>query len=145
MTRIDFYVFEGEMTAHDRVICRVIEKAWHHGHRVYLNCDAPDLARRFDDMLWQFRDTSFVPHGLSEAVGETGDADVPVLIGMNADTVAEPDVLANLAAEVPATVSRFARVIESAGYDDQTRQAARSRYRYYQERGFPLHTHKLGR
>ena len=141
MTRIDFYVHEGEMLAHDRVICRVIEKAWHHGHRVYLNCDVLDTVRRFDDMLWQFRDTSFVPHASSES----DETDVPVLIGMDADAVAEPDVLANLATEVPPGVSRYARVIESAGYDEPTRHAARLRYRYYQERGFPLHTHKLGR
>ena len=32
-----------------------------------------------------------------------------------------------------------------AGYDDLTRGAARSRYRFYQDRGFPLNTHKVSR
>ena len=34
MTRIDFYVVEGAAAAHDRVICRVVEKAWQQGHEV---------------------------------------------------------------------------------------------------------------
>ncbi|MEQ8659221.1 MAG: DNA polymerase III subunit chi [Gammaproteobacteria bacterium] len=46
---------------------------------------------------------------------------------------------------MPAAASRFERVIESAGHDEPSRQAARARYRYYQDRGFPLHTHKIGR
>ena len=55
----------------------------------------------------------------------------------------EPDVLVNLAVEVPGAASRYERVIESAGFDDTTRAVARERYRYYQERGFPLNTHKV--
>ena len=38
---------------------------------------------------------------------------------------------------VPDLASRYGRVIESAGYDDGTRGAARVRYRYYRTVVFP--------
>ncbi|MCB1745943.1 MAG: DNA polymerase III subunit chi [Gammaproteobacteria bacterium] len=141
MTRVDFYVIDGGANRHDHTLCRVVAKAWQQGHAVYVQCADRDGARAFDDLLWTFEDTSFVPHALE------GDdaAPAPIVIGTSADALAAPDVLLNLAAEVPANVSRFARVIESAGHDETSRQAARQRYRYYQDRGFPLHTHKLGR
>jgi DNA polymerase III subunit chi len=137
MTRVDFYVLANSSERdHERMICRVVEKAFRHGHEIYvLCCDAAEV-KRFDETLWRFQDTSFVPH-----VCDSGDA--PVVIGTTASDIANPDVLVNLANEVPDTVSSFQRVIESAGFDDPTRGAARTRYRYYQDRGFPLHTHKI--
>lgn len=140
MTRVDFYVVDGAPSAHDLTLCRVIEKAWQHGHQIYVQCADAEQAHAFDSLLWRFRDTSFVPHGIE---GEVSAA-TPVILGTAADTTTAHDVLVNLGAGVPETASRFARVIESAGSDDISRQAARERYRYYQERGFPLHTHKVG-
>ena len=142
MTRVDFYVLEApSATGHDRMICRIVEKAWQQGHSVYIQCEDEAGARAFDDLLWKFQDVSFVPHALaSEASTETR-----VLIGCAAVENLQPDVLVNLAQAVPELASRYARVIESAGFDDTTRGAARTRYRYYQDRGFPLNTHKVNR
>ncbi|MGE0486625.1 MAG: DNA polymerase III subunit chi [Gammaproteobacteria bacterium] len=141
MTRVDFYVIDGGAERHDHTLCRVVTKAWQHGHEIYVHCADRDGARAFDDLLWTFEDISFVPHALA---GENSTT-VPIVIGTAAEDATTPDVLLNLAPDVPASVSRFARVIESAGHDDATRQAARLRYRFYQDRGYPLHTHKLGR
>ena len=142
MTRVDFYVLEApSAAAHDRMICRIVEKAWQQGRGVYVQCEDEAGARAFDDLLWKFQDVSFVPHALaSEASTETR-----VLIGCAAVESLQPDVLVNLAQAVPELASRYARVIESAGFDDTTRGAARTRYRYYQDRGFPLNTHKVNR
>ena len=137
MTRVDFYVLEqGDAAGHELMICRVVEKAWQRGHQVYVHCADEQAARVLDDRLWQFKDTSFVPHALD-------DDSAPIVIGTPATTTSRSDVLINLDQSVPDIASRFERVIESAGYDDATRSAAPDRYRYYQERGFPLHTHKV--
>ncbi len=138
MTRVDFYVLDNAgAESHGRMICRVVEKAWQRGHQVYVQCADSDAAHAFDDLLWRFQDTSFVPHAIE------GEA-APVVIGQAAENATTLDVLVNLSAAVPAAASRFERVIESAGYDEDSRALARERYRYYQERGFPLHTHKIG-
>lgn len=142
MTRIDFYVLDNPTPdLHDRMLCRVVEKAWQQGHSVYVQCEDAVQARAFDALLWRFQDTSFVPHALADS----GDAEAPVLIGTTAETADVPDVLVNLSMAVPAAVSQFTRVVESAGFDEPSRGAARARYRHYQERGFPLNTHKLSR
>jgi DNA polymerase-3 subunit chi len=140
MTRVDFYVLENPTAdTHDRMICRVVEKAWQQGHGVYVQCPDAAAARAFDELLWRFQDTSFVPHALE---GEA-DADTPIVIGIAAGGAVAPDVLVNLDRAVPEAASSYARVIESAGFDDDSRAAARVRYRHYQERGFPLNTHKV--
>lgn len=142
MTRVDFYVIEPPVAAdHDRMMCRIVEKAWQQGHGVYVQCEDEARARDFDALLWQFQDTSFVPHALAAEAG----ADTRVVVGCAAVDNLQPDVLVNLATAVPELASRYARVIESAGYDDATRGAARARYRFYQDRGFTLNTHKVGR
>lgn len=140
MTQVDFYVLEKPgPDRHERMICRVIEKAWQQGHAVYVRCGDVDAARGIDERLWQFRDVSFVPHAL-----ETAGEDAPVSIGTGEGAPGSPDVLVNLADDVPPSASSYSRVIETAGHDDHTRAAARERYRYYQDRGFPLRTHKVG-
>ncbi len=142
MTRVDFYVIEPPSAAdHDRMMCRIVEKAWQQGHGVYVQCDDEAQAEIFDALLWQFQDTSFVPH--ARAAQATPQS--RVIIGCAAVDNLQPDVLVNLALAVPELASRYGRVIESAGYDDGTRGAARVRYRYYQDRGFPLNTHKVSR
>lgn len=142
MTRVDFYVIEPPSAAgHDRMMCRIVEKAWQQGHGVYVQCEDEAQARAFDALLWQFQDVSFVPHALATEA----TAEIRVLVGCTAVDNLQPDVLVNLAPPVPELASRYARLIESAGYDDGTRGAARVRYRYYQDRGFPLNTHKVSR
>ncbi len=142
MTRIDFYVIEPPSVAgHDRMMCRIVEKAWQQGHGVYVHCEDDVQARAFDDLLWKFQDTSFVPHALAAKA----NLDTKVIVGCAADDNLQPDVLVNLAPAVPEFASRYARVIESAGFDDTSRGAARIRYRFYQDRGFPLNTHKVSR
>jgi DNA polymerase-3 subunit chi len=141
MTRVDFYVLEiAGASNHDRMICRVVEKAWQRGHSVFVQCADDISADAFDDLLWSFQDTSFVPHA-REGIGDPA----PVVIGTAAERAPSLDVLVNLASIVPECMSSFERVIESAGYDDTSRAAARERYRYYQDRGFPLKTHKIAR
>lgn len=53
-------------------------------------------------------------------------------------------VLMNLASQVPAFFSRFGRTLEIVASDDAARQSSRDRYRFYQQRGYPLNHHNLG-
>jgi DNA polymerase-3 subunit chi len=51
---------------------------------------------------------------------------------------ADAEVLINLSAEVPYFFSRFETTYEVVHDEKQARAIARERYRYYQERGYPL-------
>ncbi len=143
MTRIDFYVL-GERAGGDRFVlaCRLTEKAWNRGHRVYLHTGSDEEARRLDKLLWTFRQGSFLPHGLA---GESDPGLNPILIGGGDDPEEEHGVLINLCSEVPPFFSRFERLVEPIDRDEQVRRTGRERFRFYRDRGYPLNSHEIER
>lgn len=140
MTRIDFHVLpaSGKIDA-DRWACKLAAKAWRQGHRVYIQAASDTHARRLDDLLWTFRDTSFLPHALIADRSE----DVAVLIGSGEDAPEEHEVMINLASPVPSFFSRFERVLEVVPAQAEPRSMARERFRFYKERGYPLESHDI--
>ena len=140
MTRVDFYVLkEGCRGNRFTLAARLAEKAWHHGHRVLICVPDEEQQRHMDRLLWTLRDTSFVPHGLLRQADPELN---PVLITLD-DAGEEHDVLINLKADIPDFFSRFERVAECVDHDGQAREESRRRYRFYRERGYPLHTHEI--
>lgn len=135
MTKISFYVLpEGDDAL--PFACRVTEKAFRLGQAVYLHCPDASRAQTLDDMLWTFRQGSFIPHTRA-----LDDADTPVLIG-NAEPPAHCEgLMINLGEEIPLFFSRFERVAEFV--TSATKQSARGRYKFYQDRGYELETHKI--
>ena len=143
--RIDFYLLEApEGVACDVTACRIAEKAWLQGHRVHLHVDSPESARRLDDLLWTWRDESFVPHAVRGA-DEPADADgdPPVTIGWGRVPESAADVLLNLDTRVPDGFERFARIAELVGGAEPARTAGRERFRRYRAHGCELRTHRL--
>lgn len=141
MTQVDFYIL-GEQSTGDRfqLACRIVDKAWQQGHRVYLHTNSDAESRHLDKLLWTQREESFIPHGL---ISESDGTLTPVLIGHNEQAGDEHDVLVNLAASVPPFFSRFSRVAELIDQDPAVREAGRNRYRTYRDRGYTLNTHNL--
>lgn len=142
MTKVDFYLLSAsEPESRERTACRLAEKAYRLGHRVYLLVPDPASALELDELLWTFSQGSFVPHAVCT---DNTDSDVhPVLIGHAEPPAALNDVLVSLAQEVPPWFSRFARVAELVGVADEDKTRARERFRFYRERGYPLDTHNL--
>jgi len=144
MTRVDFYVLPDE-DAHNRtmLVCKLAEKAFRHDKAVFIHSDDITLLKHLDDQLWQFRPDSFVPHRLLDAdeMAQKVDSD-PVQL-----SAGEPGndrrVLINLASTVPTFFSRFERALEVVNQAENVRDLGRERYRFYQQRGYPLHHHKM--
>ena len=140
--RIDFYLVEAPgAAARDATACRIAETAWRRGHRVHLHADSQESARRLDDLLWTWRDESFVPHAVCGA--EEGAGGALVTIGWGALPGFADDVLLNLDPRAPDGFERFARVAEVVGGADSDRAAGRERFRRYRERGCEPNTHRL--
>ena len=141
MTQVDFYILKDSQPAAQALLtCRLSEKAFKQGHQVFINTASGQQLKQLDDMLWTFRDGSFLPHGVYE---EDTDSTHPVLLGHDVEPDGPSDVLVNLSNEVPAFFSRFNRVAELVGGDETQRAAARQRYRFYKDRGYTLNTHNL--
>jgi DNA polymerase-3 subunit chi len=140
MTRVDFYILQHSRADTGQLTCKLTEKAYKQGHQVYINTASDQQLKQLDDLLWTFRDGSFLPHGRysAETPGEQ-----PILLGHAVEPDGPNDVLVNLANDIPAFFSRFNRVAELVGGDDAQREAGRARYRFYKDRGYTLNTHKL--
>ena len=141
MTRVDFYILQHNGAgAGEQLTCKLTEKAYKQGHKVYINTASEQQLKQLDDLLWTFRDGSFLPHARYNAA----DADEqPILLGHAIEPDGPCDVLVNLSNDIPAFFSRFDRVAELVAGDNVQREAARARYRYYKDRGYTLNTHKL--
>ena len=141
MTRIDFYVLpEQGRSNREHLACRLTEKAYDRGHRIFIHTATREQAETLDTLLWTYRDESFLPHAL--CTDELAD-DSPIQIGHSEEPRGNCDVLINLSLEVPAFFSRFERVAELVGSGNDERQRAREAFRFYKDRGYPLDTHQL--
>jgi len=145
MTRVDFYLTQDPSPQQRHITaCRLVEKAFRLGHHIYLHTDNAEQARQLDDLLWTFHNTSFVPHSCSDADSPTANYS-PVMIGQQHHLDAKHDVLINLAGEIPDFFTRFERVAEIVGGQEEEREASRKRFRYYRDRGYALETHQLAK
>ncbi|MGD8546736.1 MAG: DNA polymerase III subunit chi [Thiohalophilus sp.] len=141
MTRVDFYIVEDTNTqARQRLACRLAEKAYALDHTIYIHTDDRQQAEQLDQLLWTFRDGSFIPHCLQD---DKVARDAAIIIGHGAEPEDHNRVLINLSQEVPAFFSRFERVAEVIAGDEQARHAGRERFKFYRDRGYELNTHNL--
>lgn len=144
MPRVDFYIVaRREPDARHQTACRLAERAWKAGHFVFVCVADRPSAERLDDMLWTFRQDSFVPHAQLRADPGQSPPSEPVLIGTDAAIPTNADVLINLGEDVPLAFTEFARVAEIVAADDEAKQQGRERYRYYRDHGCEVHTHNL--
>lgn len=142
MARIDFYVL-GQAGSRPRQVfaCRLAEKAYRLDHTVHIHVDSRDEAQQLDELLWTFRDGSFVPH--HQVAGATAETESPVTIGCCTDPVKPRDLLINLCDEIPAFAESFPRVAELVTSDPECKQHSRKRFAAYREQGHTLETHNV--
>lgn len=141
MTQIEFYsVDSSEIKTPYNHVCEVIARAYRKGQRVFVHTENRQLAEKIDELLWSGDKKSFLPHQLAE---QDPDNQAPIEIGYGQEPRIQPDVLINLAHQVPDFFSRFNWVFEYAYGDEDNKQHARERYRFYKQRGYPLNHRKI--
>ena len=140
--RIDFYVLSGtEERPRLKLGCRIAEKAYLAGERVFIWLDEPQELERLDELLWTFADRSFVPHELYADAGQWQDT--PVLLGCAAQPQQPFGVLVNLGSTIPTAAAHAARIAEVIDAHEERRRAGRTRFRQYRDRGLSPETHNL--
>jgi len=142
MARVDFYVLPaaGE-TARNTFACRLAEKAYRLDNSVHIQASDRRSAEQLDDLLWTFRDGSFVPHEVSNRADGKGES--PVIISFDPESQIGGDLLINLTDTIPGNLGSFPRVAEIVTSDDNARQQSRKRFATYRDQGHSLETHKL--
>lgn len=137
MTRIDFYL---NASSKLEVARKLASKALHVGSHILVFTRDVSLAREVDEYFWTSHHLSFLPHVLCEH--RFADK-TPILIGNDPGKLLRPDVLINLAEETPDCFGRFDRLLEIVTEDQVDKERARSRFRYFKERGYSLDVHDL--
>jgi DNA polymerase III, chi subunit len=139
MTQVDFYILPDNSTR-ERFACAIANKAWLNGKRVYIRTASREAADVMDDLLWTFRDTSFLPHAMAGAVTHPSET---VIVGWADQQPADNEIFINLTQDIPATAEDYDRIVEIVTGDIQQRENSRKRYRAYRERGYELHNHTI--
>ena len=129
MIQVDFYVVEDN--AHDawlRYACRLVEKAYTMGLHIHIQTADEYMTQQMDDLLWTFRDRSFIPHQKSCQSNEL------CAVTLNHETPNDArEVLVNLSPEVPDNYQQYKRIVEIVANNESMKQSARERFKFYKD------------
>jgi DNA polymerase-3 subunit chi len=133
MTRIDFH-----SNVPDKILyaCRLARKARAANCQIVLLTSEQTQMAALDDALWTFSEQDFLPHVFA---GDALTANTPIILSDN-DTIELPHhhILINLSNRTPDHFARFERMFEVISMEESDKAAGRERYRFYQQRGYPL-------
>ena len=129
MAQVDFYVVEDN--AHDawlRYACRLVEKAYTMGLHIHIQTADESMTQQMDDLLWTFRDRSFIPHQKDCEPNEL------CAVTLNHETLSNTrEVLVNLCPNVPDNYQQYKRIVEIVANNDNMKQSARERFKFYKD------------
>ena len=139
MTRVEFF-----FNVEDKLkkLVELSEKAVEKNVRVMILTHDERLAVSTQQYFWQ-QSVTFLPNcGRADALAK----ETPIIIDCQADASVHDDVLINLQHPQPTIFSRFKRLIEIVGTDEADKVLARSRYKFYRDRGYEIRSYDaLGR
>lgn len=136
MTRVDFHSNIPDKIAY---VCRLVRKAYKADCRIVVLTE-PQQLPLLDAALWTFSDLDFIAHVKSD--DPLASQTPVVLVDNETDALPHHQVLINLTAQTPINFARFERLFEIVSTDANDVSSGRDRYRFYQQRGYPL-THSV--
>lgn len=136
MTRIDFYRYADDKQLY---ACRLAAKASRQARLVVYSADR-EVLDRFDQALWTYNATGFVPH---VRAGSPLAAETPIVLSDSGDDLPHHDVLLNLSGEWPPFFATFDRLLEIVGTDEADKALARKRYAFYKDRGYDIRVNDI--
>ena len=132
MTKVDFYTGSTDKL---RTACQLSHKAMQNGLRVLLHTPDEAVTESLDKLLWHYPATAFIPHCRSDAPEA---ADMPVLLGHDGATFPHSELLISLHTECLPFFSRFERLIEIVGLEEEDKRQGRERFKFYKDRGYEM-------
>ena len=142
--KVSFYPLEkGSLDDALLVACRLTEKAVQLGFSVHLLVRSESQLKQLDELLWQYRVDSFLPHQCLTGAESEGQPDCPVTLSTAEQLPPVREVLINLGEQVWDHHQQFIDIREVVAADDDERKLGRQRYRHYQQQGYSLETKQL--
>ncbi|WP_189344474.1 DNA polymerase III subunit chi [Undibacterium macrobrachii] len=135
MTRVDFH---SQVADKIHYSCRLIRKARAANCQIMVLSENLEQATLLNDALWDFSAVDFLPHVM---IDDPLASQTPIVIATQIDSaLPHHDLLINLSQMLPTTFAQFNRVIEVVSQQEDDANAARQRFRLYQQQGIkPSH------
>ena len=141
--RIDFYLISNRVSnAKLKLASRLCNKLFKLNKKALVYTSDANESQLLDDLMWQYNDTSFVPHEIIQANNEQLELS-PIHISHGTQLPQTYDILINLSNQIPEHHQQFDRVAELVANDEQDKHLARQRYKIYQDNNSELTTHNI--
>lgn len=142
MTQVAFYLLQDtHPEARNHYACILAEQKYQQGQRVLVRAENPEHCRHLDQLLWSFRDDSFIPHTRADREGPAA----PVHIDYRDHPGTTHPILINLDRSIPDRLGPFSEILEIVCDEENSKQLARQRFRAYQSAGCAPAHHPIRR
>ena len=134
MTRVEFF-----FNVEDKLkkLVELSEQAVEKNLRLTILMRDETAAQTAQQYFWQ-QSAVFLPNcGTTDVLAKQA----PIIIDCHADASIQDDVLISLQHPQPTIFSRFKRLIEIVGTDEADKVLARSRYKFYRDRGYEIRSY----
>lgn len=133
--RVDLYLLTTDTFTHSLAfVCQLVDKTYRQGYASIIQLESPVEAAALDQLLWTFRDVSFIPHQLS----------TPNRIVVSEATHSTPPSLRiHCCLSDPPHPIEEPRLLQIVPNQPHLHQLARQHYRFYQQQGYALTTHHI--
>ncbi|NVJ66777.1 MAG: DNA polymerase III subunit chi [Gammaproteobacteria bacterium] len=141
MTQVEFHILDDATgdQAYLQLIGQQIQNLYRQSRKIYVHANNEEQAKAIDEWLWTQDLEDFIPHNL---VGEGPNKAPPVQIGFAEPPQNQHDCLINLSTEVQKFFSYFLSCLEIVPNQEEAKEKARERYKFYRSHGYPLQHHK---
>ncbi|MFA7349810.1 MAG: DNA polymerase III subunit chi [Methylotenera sp.] len=133
MTRVEFF-----FNVPDKLVkvVELSEKAVARGRRLTIFTQNDAMGQLLQQRLWQQSAPSFLPSSTTpfDALSQYA----PIVIDADGQHLIQDDILINLQTAHPPFFSRFRVLVELVGVDEEDKVAARSRFKFYRDRGYQV-------
>ena len=125
MNEILFYHLE--QASLEKVLPTLLEKTLERGWKAVVEIGSTERAEALDNVLWTWRDDSFLPHGLE---GEGNDVSQPVLLTTNESNANQANVRFFIDRAVPRASGDYERLVYMFdGHDPDAVNEARTAWK----------------
>ncbi len=131
MTRVEFFFNVPDKLAKVAELC---EKAVAKGRQLTVFTPNDGMGQLVQQ-LWQQSPASFLP---SSTPHDVASQFAPIIIDTDGEHLIQDDILINLQTVYPPFFSRFRVLVELVGVDEDDKVAARSRFKFYRDRGYQV-------
>ena len=132
MTKVEFFFNVPDKLAKAAELC---EKAVAKGRQLTIFTQDDAMSNAMQQQLWQHSDLSFLPSSTPESLTSEYAA---IIVDSNGKKLLQDDVLINLQQQYPPFFSRFRVLVELVGTEETDKVNARTRFRFYKDRGYEI-------